>query len=101
MRISPTKHATFKARSSRAKLVEVTVIIMEMTREPMAVLVRSLMRPAPVSFELAMIENKTSDQDKESRKKSAIIFTKFAFATVVIVATVTRGDLRVPLHVVF
>ena len=38
----------------------------------MAVFVRSFIRPAPVSFEEAIGENKTRDQATDKRKKSAI-----------------------------
>ena len=38
-------------------------ITMEITKAPTAVLDRSLINPAPVSWELAIIENKTSADD--------------------------------------
>ena len=45
----------------------------EQTTAPIAVLVRSFIRPAPVSIDEAIGENKTSDHATDSKKKSAII----------------------------
>lgn len=61
---------------------EIPCTTIEITKAPIAVLVKSLISPAPVNFAEAIGENKTKDQATDKRKKSAMIFMEAAVAII-------------------